>query len=100
MIVESLDPDFLESFAAGAGSDESLRLVEADRRLEALALGDRSWLPPCFRAGVCGSRPNVDMITDEGGELPGVSMPLPLVDLSLESMLEMESRSCWLFLSA
>jgi hypothetical protein len=40
------------------------------------------------------------IITDEGGELPGVSMPLPLVDLSLESILEMESRSFWFFLSA
>jgi hypothetical protein len=90
----------LPSLETGAGNDESLRLEEEDMRLEELALGDRSWFTPCFRAGVRGSRPMFGIITDEGGELPGVSRPLPLVDLSLESMLEMESRSFWLFLSA
>src|SRR3569833_4732465 len=45
------------------------------------------------------SKPRLDMMTDEGGELWGVSFPLPMVDRSLESMLEMESRSCWPFVS-
>lgn len=91
----------MPSLETGAGNDESLRLEFEDMRLEELALGDRSWLTPCFRAGVRGSRPMFGIITDEGGELPGVSLPLPLVvDLSLESMLEMESRSFRPFLSA
>lgn len=46
-------------------------------------------------AGVDGSRPRVVMITDDGGELPGVSFPLATVDLSLDNMLETLSRSCW-----
>jgi hypothetical protein len=41
------------------------------------------------------SKPRLDMITDEGGDVPGVSWALPVVDLSLDSMLETESRSCW-----
>ena len=45
-------------------------------------------------AGVIGSRPRLDITTDEGGELPGVSLPLATVDISFESMLETESLSC------
>lgn len=33
------------------------------------------------------------MMTDDAGELPGVSR-LPRVDLSMDMMVEMESRSC------
>jgi hypothetical protein len=39
--------------------------------------------------------PRLDITIDDGGELPGVSWPLPaVVDLSLETMLEMESLRC------
>lgn len=34
------------------------------------------------------------MITDEAGELPGVSTALAVTGLSIEIILEMESRSC------
>lgn len=44
--------------------------------------------------------PRLDMTTEDGGELPGVSRPLATVDLSFETMLEMESLSCWLGFSA
>ena len=33
-------------------------------------------------------------ITDDAGELPGVSMALPVAGLSMVIMLEIESRSC------
>jgi hypothetical protein len=33
------------------------------------------------------------MITDDAGELPGVSMALPVAGLSMVRMLEIESRS-------
>lgn len=71
---------------AGVGSEEWRRLAiwEGDLCLAILA------------AGVVGSRPRLDIITDDGGELPGVSCPLPIVDRSLDSMLETLSRSCWL----
>lgn len=50
--------------------------------------------------GVMGSMPKPDMMTDEGGELPGVLIPLPKLDWSFDNMLEMESRRCWLLRSA
>ena len=64
-------------------------------------------LPPTFGerdlalrgTGVCGSKPKLDMMTEDGGELPGVSRPLAMVDLSFDSILETESLSCWLFQS-
>lgn len=70
---------------AGVGREEWRRLpiCEGDLCLASLA------------AGVDGSRPRLAMITEDGGELPGVSWPLAVVDRSLESMLEMLSRSCW-----
>jgi hypothetical protein len=34
------------------------------------------------------------MTTDDGGELPGVSMTLPVVGLSIVTMVEIESRKC------
>lgn len=78
----------------GVGSADCLRL-----------LGWGRWLPTlderCFVVlalpglGI----PSPDIMTEEGGELCGVSMPLPVVDLSFESMLEMESRSCCPLLS-
>lgn len=40
-------------------------------------------------------RPLPDTITDEAGELPGVSATLPVAGLSMVTMLEIESRSCW-----
>lgn len=40
------------------------------------------------------------MMTDDGGELPGVSCPLPTVDRSFDSKLDTESLSCLLLLSA
>ena len=45
--------------------------------------------------------PMDDMITEEGGELCGVSIPLATVDdMSFDNMLETESRSCCALLSA
>lgn len=38
-------------------------------------------------------------MTEEAGELPGVSYKLPTVERSFESILETESLSCWFFLS-
>jgi hypothetical protein len=35
------------------------------------------------------------MTTDEAGELPGVSIALPVAGLSIVMILEMESRNCW-----
>lgn len=50
---------------------------------------------PFFR-GVAGSNSLLIPVitTDEAGELPGVSLRLPIVDRSFETILEMESRSC------
>jgi hypothetical protein len=42
--------------------------------------------------GVTGPRPMVGMMTEDGGELPGVSFPLAMVERSTEIMLEKESR--------
>lgn len=63
-----------------------------------LLLFERS-LP--FLPGVEGSSPPMTplMTTDDAGELPGVSIILPRVERSFETMLEIESRSCWFFLS-
>ena len=60
---------------------------------------DRS-LP--FFPGVDGSNPPISPLitTEDAGELPGVSTRLPRVDRSLDTILEIESRSCWLLLSA
>ena len=54
-----------------------------------------------FFPGVDGSSPPIKplMTTEDAGELPGVPIMLPKVDLSFETMLEIESRSCWFFLS-
>lgn len=55
-------------------------------------------LPPerKFLPGVEGSSPPITplMTTDEAGELPGVSIMLPKVERSFETMLEIESRNC------
>lgn len=51
-----------------------------------------------FLAGVVGSSLllKFDMITEDAGELPGVSLfKLPMVDRSFETILEIESLSCW-----
>lgn len=37
-----------------------------------------------------------DRMTEDAGELPGVSMALPVAGLSIVMMLDIESRSCWL----
>ena len=56
------------------------------RRLEPFIAGEASRLLP-----LAGPR-----ATEEAGELPGVSMALlPVADRSLETILEIESRSCW-----
>ena len=58
-------------------------LTELPRRLDP----PRGVVDP-FMAGV--------MTTDEAGELPGESMPLPVAGLSVVTMVEIESRMCWL----
>ena len=57
------------------------------RRLETLIPGDASRFVPL----------NGPITTEDAGELPGVLMTLPALvpDLSIETMLDMESRSCW-----
>ena len=51
---------------------------------------DLNWLV----VGVGGSVLEVERITEEAGELPGVSAAVvPEIDLSIESTLEMESRN-------
>ena len=66
------------------GGIKPLRRAEVGGARWLLALDeDRDFL---FPDGVTG-RPRLDMTTDEGGELPGVSWPLVTVDLSLESRL-------------
>lgn len=46
-----------------------------------------------LRMGVFGSRFE-DIMTEDAGEDPGVSIALPAVDLSLDNNVETESRSC------
>lgn len=82
----------LDPWPEGVGRDEFLRP------------GGLDWLPIledlcALAAGVDLVRPKVDIITEDGGELPGVSLPLPIVDLSIDSILETESRSCCPFWS-
>lgn len=42
--------------------------------------------------------PLPDMMTEDAGELPGVSTALPVAGLSIVIMLDIESRNCWLAL--
>lgn len=86
---------FFGSWLAGVGIDTCLRFAGWGKWL--LRLPERCLAT--FAVGVVGSRPRLDMMTEEGGELPGVSSPLPMVERSLDSKLEMESLSCWPFLS-
>lgn len=89
-MVDRREVCLLEYADVGAGSEECLLLLDWG------APGDL----PLLGTGVCGSKPRLVMITDDGGELPGVSWPLPTVERSLDSKLETESLSCRLLLSA
>jgi hypothetical protein len=72
----------------GVGRRESLRFVCCAW----LPAGPRPFLS-ILGVGVTGSIPRLAMITEDGGELPGVSRPLSTAERSLEIMLETESRS-------
>ena len=38
------------------------------------------------------------IMTEEEGEVPGVPIALPVLEISFDTIVEMESRSCWLLL--
>lgn len=78
---------------AGCGTPENRRLIEIDERAVALPteLSRRLELPRGVEAPLY---PLPLRTTDDAGELPGVSMALPVAGLSIVMMLEMESRNC------
>lgn len=82
------------------GGCPALRFLPVPARGRLLLPVERT-LP--FRAGVVESSllPKFGIITDDAGELPGVSLlKLPMVERSFETMLEIESLSCWFLWSA
>lgn len=86
-------PDFLlAAVGVGCGRPEKRRTLD---------MVDRAALPtelPRRLDEPSGVLEWADRITDEAGELPGVSDTLFVAGLSMVTMLEMESRSCcWVF---
>lgn len=77
--------------AVGCGRPENRRTLDMVERVEALPTELSRRLEPPI--GVFHPLPL--MITDDAGELPGVSITLPVAGLSIVTILEMESRNCW-----
>jgi hypothetical protein len=93
--VDILATGFRVTWLLGVGRDDCLGLPGVAKWPMALAdrdFGALRWVELL--------RPMDDMMTEDGGELWGVSFPLAIVDMSFDSMLETESRSCCSLLSA
>jgi hypothetical protein len=76
--------------ADACGIPENRRTLDMVERVEALPTElSRRLEPP---NGVFHPLPPI--MTDDAGELPGVSITLPVAGLSMVTMLEMESRNC------
>lgn len=85
--------DFLRPVLLSCGFDDKRRTLNVDRAVLATEL-PRRLDPPGF--GVVAPRPGLLRITDDAGELPGVAMALVFAGLSVVTMVQVESRRCWL----